>query len=98
MRNIVHSRPGATFTYWTPNGDRSVTLGHDDVVAILTDSAGEVVEWFTSETPLETVTNFATDAADMHFVDFDNSVVRAAVSERNLWADCFDADMSVVTF
>lgn len=54
----------------------------------------EVVEFFTSDTPTETTVNFATDAPKLivlngHYLDAN---IKAAVRQRDLYADCFNME------
>ena len=96
MRNIV-GRVGMSFTYWTPDGDATVSLGYDDVVAVLVDDAGEVYEWYTSETYFETVANFATNAPNFIHLPIDDTnreVIELALRERALYADCFGIEIN----
>lgn len=96
MRNTVE-QVGKTFTYWTPNGDDTVTLGEDDVIAVLVDDDGEVYEWFTSDTYFETVTNFATNMPNFVHLPIDDTnrqVIELALRERALYADCFGIEIN----
>ena len=88
MRNIA-TLEQIEFTYWTPGGDRVVTLNHADVVAVMYDSAeAEVVEWFTHDTPRETAVNFAT-SGDTFYFNPESPINAYALRERELFADCF---------
>ena len=96
MKNIVELA-GKSYTYWTPNGDDTVTLGEDDVIAVLVDNAGEVYEWFTDETYRDTVANFATNAPNFIHLPIDDTnreVIELALSERALYADCFGIEIN----
>ena len=45
MRNIA-TLEQIEFTYWTPGGDRTVTINEDDVTGIVYDPVEkEVIEW-----------------------------------------------------
>ena len=95
MMNIVE-QAGKTFTFWTPNGNNTVTLGDDDVVAVLVDGEGEVYEWFTDETYPDTVANFATNAPNFIHLPIDDTnrkVIEIALRERALYADCFGIEI-----
>lgn len=98
MKNTVE-QVGMSFTFWTPNGDDTVTLGEDGVIAVLVDSEGEVYEWFTTETYSETVANFATSAPNFIHLPIDDTnreVIELALRERALYADCFGIDLQKV--
>lgn len=66
------------------------------VIAILCDSDGDVYEWMTTDTNLETAVNFATDAEYLVVQDFGGDysgargqIISAMLHERALYADCF---------
>lgn len=64
------------------------------VIAILCDVDGNVTEWFTTDTNLETAVNFATSAEYLVCWDVSGtgvvaSVIAMLLHERALHADCF---------
>lgn len=66
------------------------------VIAILCDANGDVYEWITTDTNLETAVNFATSAEYLVVQDFDGDysgargqIISAMLHERALHADCF---------
>ena len=93
MRNIATFEQ-VEFTYWTPGGDRTVTINEDDVTGIVYDPVEkEVIEWFTGDTPWETIVNFATSGADFYYRP-EGENIRRGLKERELYADCFNIELS----
>lgn len=71
----------------------------DEAIAVLVDSDGDVVDWFTFTTSVETAINFANDAehfyVDPRFENLKN--ILAAIRERKLHNDCFGNNYPVFT-
>ena len=104
MRTIMYEndeRPTFTYDTWDPDAgefrDNAITLGEDDVIAVLTDpETGEVNEWVTTYTCRETAVNLA-PWGDMHAVwdpeGNEYPLVASMRHERELYGDCFGTDM-----
>ena len=92
--NKSYSSDFPTFPAYYWNGESGtldnhpITLGEDGVIGILV-SDGECYEYFTKDTYIDTVVNFATHAEELHFLHSASTTrnVMAAIAERALMAD-----------
>ena len=85
----VFSEPIET---WGPTiSERTVTLGTNNVWGIVLGVDNELVEWFTDDTPRETVQNFVTDGETFLHLPADQcfGLLPAALNELALYADCY---------
>lgn len=104
MRTIMYEndvRPKFAYGMWDRERgefrDNTVTLGEDGVIAVLVDpETGEVNEWITMDTCLETAVSFATYGDMYAILDVDGNeygTVAAMRHERELYGDCFGMEM-----
>ena len=77
---------------WGPTiSEHTITLGVDNVWGIVLDVDNELVDWFTDDTPRETVRNFVTDGETFLHLPADQcfGLLPAALNELALYADCY---------
>ena len=85
----VFSAPVET---WGPTiSERTITLGADNVWGIVLGVGNELIEFFTDDTPRETVTNYVTDGETFIHLPADQcfGLLPAARQELALYADCY---------
>ena len=87
---FTHYRETLTFGVADEHGDK--------LLAIVLDSDGNIVEWITTDSNLETAVNFATGGeylvfwdivGDMGSLGAAGSIISAMIHERALYSDCF---------
>lgn len=92
--NIEYVPHGTTLTYQLDPRDTPtpITIGLDDVVGIVLDNDGSVLEWVSDDAPHEFLTNVATWGRFLA-LDWDSTYEPRAIEtvrrERELFADCF---------
>lgn len=77
---------------WGPTiSERKVTLGVDNVWGIILGVDNELIDFFTDDTPRETVQNYVTDGETFIHLPADQcfGLLPAARQELALYADCY---------
>lgn len=88
---------GTRFDYfapWNENQTDYVKLGEDNVIAVVLDDDCELIEWITDDSTQEFVVNIATQGKWLIVLDtaYKSDNIQAAINERDLYADCFNAE------
>ena len=77
---------------WGPTiSERTVTLGVDNVWGIVLNVYNELIDFFTDDTPRETVQNYVTDGETFLHLPAEQcfGLLPAARQELALYADCY---------
>lgn len=77
--------------HYTPKGGEWVDLGHGGIVAIVIDEDHSLVDWITTDTPIETAVTLAHNVYIVVHEDYTElPVIRALIDEHELYRDCFN--------